>query len=214
MSEIIINKFGRLTALEDFTLSKARKKVKFRCDCGVEKFIRKDHVKSGLVKSCGCYNKEVAAARHTHGCARLNKVTAEYKIWCYMITRCTNPNAGCYKRYGGRGITVCERWRKFENFLADMGTRPDGLTIERKDNSGNYEPGNCKWATRTAQANNRRSSLNIAFGGKTMTLAEWGRTIGMPAGRLYQRIRAGWSIEKTLTTQAAWLRRQARANFE
>ena len=117
-----------------------------------------------------------------------------------MKGRCRNPNDKSYKNYGGRGITVCNRWNDFANFLEDMGERPEGMSLERKDNNGNYEPSNCKWATRSDQQNNRRSNRLFTINGKTQTFTQWvrevGRTTVRQAGhRFYDH---GWSIERTL----------------
>jgi hypothetical protein len=105
-----------------------------------------------------------------------------------------------YPDYGGRGIVVCERWDSFENFLADMGERATGLTIERNDNNGHYEPGNCRWATPKEQANNTRRNIVITFRGETMTLAQWACSLGMDYHALYWRIE-NWTLERAMTTE-------------
>lgn len=128
-----------------------------RCACGKEWQARRDSIRRGRIVSCGSCNKRQP---RTHGqCSRAYK-SPEYLAWGGMIQRCTNPRAPKYDYYGGRGITVCEAWLRFENFFADMGPKPDPLlTLERIDNEGNYEPGNCKWATRSEQSFNTRRSL-------------------------------------------------------
>ena len=119
-----------------------------------------------------------------------------------MRERCENPKHQAYGYYGGRGITVCERWLKFENFLADMGERPHGMTLDRKDSNGNYEHGNCRWASRLEQSNNTRSNLSFEVGGERKTVAEWARAKGMPYARLHGRLKLGWQIERALSQPA------------
>jgi hypothetical protein len=116
-----------------------------------------------------------------------------------MHERCKRPGHKSYADYGGRGITVCERWESFENFLQDMGERPKGRTLSRINNEGNYEPGNCCWDTYRSQANNRRSSRLITFSGRTMTISEWSREIGCEHDVLSHRLRSGWPVERALT---------------
>jgi predicted DNA binding protein len=130
--------------------------------------------------------------------------TPEFGIWNSMIQRCTNPNVKSFPRYGGRGISVCERWSGkdgFVKFIADMGRRPDGgrYTIERKDNAKGYSPDNCKWATYSEQQRNTSRSRKLTFKGETLTVAEWGERLGVNPMRLIGRLHRGWSEERTLS---------------
>lgn len=121
----------------------------------------------------------------THGMSH----TSTYRIWSLMLHRCLNSNDKRWHRYGGRGICVCERGLKFENFLADMGVVPEGLTLERNNNDGNYEPDNCRWATKREQNNNRVDVLHIEFEGETHTLVGWADKTGIKYGTLYKRLK-------------------------
>ena len=116
-----------------------------------------------------------------------------------MRRRCLNPNVKSYPDYGGRGITVCDRWAKFINFWNDMGPCPEGLELDRKDNDGNYEPGNCRWVPRSVQAKNKRNNRLLTAHGQTKTLAEWARELNMTHGAIHYRLRTGWSVERALS---------------
>jgi len=146
-------RFGRLVVL---ALHPERSRMWVcRCDCGGERIVRGSDLIRGMSKSCNCLRKEMFAKRSTkHGLCR----SRAYQSWKGMKARCFNPRDRAYPDYGGRGITVCERWLIFENFYADMGEPPPGLTLDRINNDGNYEPGNCRWATASEQASNRRRS--------------------------------------------------------
>lgn len=132
-------------------------------------------------------------------------------IWHGIIDRCTKESSGKYHRYGGRGITVCARWREsFEDFAEDMGPRPPGYTVERKDNNGPYSPDNCIWATRQAQARNRTTNSMIEHDGRSLTVAEWSEITGLSRTVIEHRIAAGWSIREALETPILKLRRKVR----
>jgi hypothetical protein len=117
-----------------------------------------------------------------------------------MITRCRNPKHVFFGRYGGAGITVCERWLTYENFLADMGPRPPGLTIDRIKNERGYEPGNCRWATRKEQQRNRKCCRYLELNGRRLLIQDWAQELGVNISTLSERLRKGWSVERTLTT--------------
>lgn len=190
--------FERLTVIG---LSDQKYKLMCKCTCGQIKHVRKSDLVRGRVKSCGCLLKEKSSARavernSSHGMSR----TRVYRIWAGIIDRCTNKNGKYFEHYMGRGITICDRWKTFENFYTDMGDPPSKHSIERIDNDKRYSPTNCKWATFEEQNNNKRSNVCITFENQTLTIAQWSKRINVRADTLRARINSGWSIEKALTT--------------
>jgi hypothetical protein len=157
-------RFGRLTALHIDPLRGTNRHWVCACECGNRATVQISRLRSGKTKSCGCLRSEVlraicGKARRRHGHASNWEKTSEYHSWQAMWRRCTNPKHKSYADYGGRGIRVCDRWKDFSKFLEDMGLKPGrGFSIDRIENQGNYEPGNCKWSTPKQQAGNRRSS--------------------------------------------------------
>jgi len=180
-------RFGRLVVLsraKNDNDGKARWSC--LCDCGVTAIVQRSTLRRGESKSCGCLKKELAAeAKTTHGMHR----TPIYKTWSDMKTRCLNENDTNYKYYGGRGITVCERWLEFENFYADMGDKPEGLTIERRNNDKGYSPGNCYWATHSEQQRNTRINRMIRYNGKKQCLSAWAEETGIHCDTLRYRLK-------------------------
>jgi len=159
--ELTGQRFGRLTVKKKVEEDN-RHNINWlcQCDCGNITKVDGSALKRGVTQSCGCLHREIVS-KIKHGHAKKGMQTKTYKIWRGMRSRCNNPKVTCYKYYGGRGITICDRWNDFRNFLADMGKRPKGMTIDRKNNNGDYEPGNCRWATYQEQSHSsRQTKLN------------------------------------------------------
>ena len=172
-------------------------KWKCICDCGNKVTVARPCLVQNHTKSCGCYQKEVIkTASLTHGMS----YTMAYRRWSDMHARCTKRNGKTYKCYGARGITVCDRWKSFESFFKDMGSPKKGMSLERIDNDKGYSKNNCKWATSTEQARNRRNSISVYYNGKTASLVEWADKLKFPYATLNSRYNEGWSIKRVLTT--------------
>jgi hypothetical protein len=199
-------RFGRLVVIK---LSHSGKHSFWEClcDCGKKTISRADWLKSGEKASCGCLKKDYfrdhpPALKHGH--ARKGLSSSTYGRWKSIIGRCMNPSNNGYHNYGGRGISVCERWlNSFENFLADMGECPAGLEIERKNNDGNYELGNCIWATRKEQANNKRTTIKINIDGQAKTLKEWSEYFNIRYHTVYMRLKRGCPLSLLFQAVAA-----------
>jgi len=193
-------KFHSLTVVERVENVRGAAAWRCRCECGAERIARGIDLRSGSIKSCGCTMRaRLRELRTTHGMSR----SPEWTCWESMLRRCSDPRVKFYRRYGGRGIKVCDRWRDFANFFADMGPRPSPKhSIERNDTNGNYEPGNCRWATPIEQQNNRSDNVLLTHNGRTMTLTQWAREVGMAENTLRARIRNGWPTGAALTRPA------------
>lgn len=191
-------KYGRLTVISQESV----KMVVCACECGSPpKSYRAVSVKHGNTRSCGCLAKEVRIARGrssaTHGLSK----TRVFAIWSGMINRCENQNSISYPRYGGRGINICDRWRtSFENFYEDMGDPPTELhSLDRLESDGNYELGNCRWATKLEQTRNRSNSINITVGSVTLPLKDWCDRYGANYSDVWSRLfKLSWPIELAL----------------
>ena len=172
-----------------------------RCECQNVTKIQRCNLKNGHTKSCGCFNIErIKETQTTHGNTANGNMSLTYNTWKNMLARCQNHENPYFSDYGGRGIKVCERWQKsFENFLEDMGERPNGLTLERNDNELGYYKENCRWATQIEQANNRRSNRILTFKEKTQTMTQWSVETGISPATLSYRINNGWAVERALT---------------
>lgn len=192
--DITGERYGRLTAIGPG--SKSRYWV-FRCECGVEKEMQKCHVRKGRIKSCGCLREDEGSEYgKRHGLYK----HPLYNTWIMMRQRCYNPKYNQYDDYGGRGIEVCARWNdSFAYFAEDMGDRPESFTLDRIDHDGNYEPGNCRWASRRDQQLNRRNNVRLSFGGVTMTMKEWSEHLSISYGTLKKRVASGWSDAEVIT---------------
>lgn len=185
---------GKLTAVRADELGTHGIRWLYRCACGGETVMYPFDAK--VKGHCGCLTpSRMYARRLKHGQAN----TRYYKAWHAMLERCNNPNNKFYSYYGGRGIKVCDRWHAFENFASDMGPREPGMTIDRVDNNGNYEPDNCRWASRKTQQNNRRACRMVTLRGKTQSLTMWCEELGIPRGTVRSRLNRGWDLIKAIT---------------
>ena len=189
MREDLTNKtFGKLTVIE--YISNNGKNWKCKCECGNIHYINTYRLTH--INNISC----VKCSRQTHGYS--SSIT--YKSWQRIKQSCYNINNHKYKNYGGRGIKVCDRWLdSFENFLEDMGERPEGMTLDRIDNNGDYEPSNCRWATIIEQNNNKRNNHYITYNNKTLTIAEWSRVFNISKNVIYARLRNNWNDIDAIT---------------
>lgn len=192
-------KFNKLLVLR--RLPNQGKKVMWEClcDCGNLTSVTTSNLKSGRTKSCGCLRiNQIVSRSTTHN----QRHTNLYEVWKTIKQRCCNPNSQAYKNYGARGISICNEWKiDFNSFYLwsmSNGYRK-GLTIDRIDFNGNYEPSNCRWVDRLTQANNTRTNVFIEFNNEIHTIAEWSRIYNIKPTVLYCRLRKGWSLEKSVT---------------
>ena len=192
-------RFGRLQVIAQAANDSENRAVwRCRCDCGGTRDVKAANLMRGETRSCGCLGRETrkrngdkAGVAQAHPFSK-SAMLSEYRTWEAMLARCYRPDAQGFANYGGRGIEVCVQWREsFEQFARDMGPRPAGHSIERKQNDGNYEPDNCRWATRIEQANNRRTNRRISVDGQTMTVAQWARHLGVSCHVIHTRIYIG-----------------------
>lgn len=200
IKNVIGSTYGLLTAIKEIEGRKTRTFV-CKCLCGRLADVTLSNLRSGNTTSCGCYQREIAKQANTiHGkSGRGDRRSRVYVIWMNMIQRCTNEQSTSWPRYGGLGITVCDRWMKFENFLFDMGEPPAKHSIDRKNNTGSYCLENCVWASNKQQARNKRNNVFVTYKGQTKTIAEWAEITGIKYHTLLARIqRYGWGIEKAL----------------
>lgn len=176
MIDLSNTRFGRLVVKSFVRSARSGRAYTYiwlcSCDCGEVLEVHASNLRTGNTQSCGCLQTDLATARTIHGHSRKGRPSPTYRSWAHMKTRCLDPASDGYPYYGGRGITLCDRWLEFANFLADMGEAPPGTEIDRIDNSGNYTPENCRWSTRLVQARNTRKTRTVILGGKLMAFSE------------------------------------------
>lgn len=191
--------FGRLTVLSRAPSKAGKAQWNCHCSCGGTTAVPSNALTSGHAASCGCLrNDRNRTSSLSHG----QHSSPAYRSWLAMKTRCTNPNVKSYADYGAKGVKVCERWAtSFASFLSDMGDRPPGTTLDRWPNTeGNYEPGNCRWATRIQQQRNTTGNVLLTAREETLTLAEWSEKTGISHATLSYRARAGWPADRVVST--------------
>jgi hypothetical protein len=188
---IVIGQRFNMTIIADMSSGKRFRTVLARCECGIEKEYVFANLRSGNSKSCGACG--FRPRKHAKSGSK------EYKAWQNMLQRCTNPNNEHYANYCGRGISVCERWLDFRNFLSDMGLCPDGMTLDRTENNAGYEPGNCRWVDMKVQTNNRRTNRLIEYEGKAQSVTQWAAEYQISFNTLKSRLKRGMKIGDALT---------------
>lgn len=206
---LVGQRFGRLIVIERYICDGKQPKWLCQCDCGNEKIVFGTHLKQGTTKSCGCLGKEMAPER-----GRKSKLgerslkhgdfgTRLYGVWTAMKRRCQNPNVKHYKDYGGRGILVCSEWQEyipFKEWAMSSGYK-EGLSLDRIDVNGNYEPSNCRWVTMFEQEQNRRNTVHIEYNGKMYTIREAADITGLSYRTIKGRVERGWSGERIFETK-------------
>ncbi len=186
--------FGRLTVMSECIIRvNTRIQWECRCDCGNITTVYGNDLRRGKTTSCGCFKIENQTKHNSHH-------HELYQTWYHMIERCTKPLSMNYENYGARGISVCSEWLIFSTFLYDMGSRPNGYTLDRIDNNGDYNKDNCRWANSETQCNNRRSSRYITYNNKTQTISQWNNQLFGNNYIINNRLQQGWSEERALTT--------------
>ena len=201
-------KFGRLTVIERLPNPKRREALwRCKCDCGQESNVISHYLLTEHTKSCGCLSRESAGARtKTHGMSH----TRLFGIWWAMLNRCENPKLRHYKNYGGRGIRVCKEWHDSSTFFnwALANGYSDHLTLDRENNDGNYTPENCRWVTRTVQANNTSRNHFVNVGGERLTAKQAAEKYGVPYTRFIALLNSGWPPEAAIEYQQEYLQKK------
>ena len=192
--DIAGQRFGEVSVIGR-TSERGRARWACRCDCGVSFETAGTSLRAGTVTTCGCKRRRPTK----HGGATGGR-SPEYGVWKGMRQRCNDPNYTAWDHYGGRGISICARWKDFAAFREDMGPRPPRASIERIDNDGNYEPGNCRWASQSEQARNQRTNVRVTSGSVSLVATDVAHAIGMSVDGVIGRVRAGWTGEEILTT--------------
>ncbi|WP_144467655.1 hypothetical protein [Bacillus toyonensis] len=193
-NNVVGKKFGKLTAIKEFKGGHSKPRtILCRCECGNEKVVCKSSLILRKTQSCGCLRKYNSVKHNL-------RYTRIYTIWASMVQRCTDENASNYNRYGGRGISVCNRWKEFLNFYEDMkDSYSDSLSIDRIDNNLGYSKENCRWATPQEQALNRRSNRLVEINGEKLPITKACEILGIPYATVRTRLYRGWSIERALS---------------
>ncbi len=192
--DLVGKRFGRLLVISRGESNwQGRTRWVCLCDCGKVTLVGLSQFYGNHTKSCGCLKHE-KGLRINHG----KTGSRTYICWQAMKRRCSLETCRQWKFYGGRGIKVCERWQSFENFLADMGEKPTGLTLDRIDNNGDYEPSNCRWVSQSQNCRNRRNNRLLTLNGETLSVAGWADKLNIPQGRIMNRVRRGWPAERIL----------------
>lgn len=197
--ELVGTRVGRWQVLSVGEEDRGNWKVLCRCDCGIERQVRSARIFSGNSKSCGCLARDnlITHGRTTN---KTRHTSREYWIWNSMKNRCLNDKYKHFKDYGGRGITVCDKWLSFDGFFEDMGVKPKGMTLERIDNTKGYSKENCVWASRVIQNQNKRNNKHITAHGETHCLTEWARRLNVSHATIVGRLNRGWPEDLAVTT--------------
>lgn len=195
-AEMMHKRFGRLLVYSDAGKDhRGEYQYVVLCDCGESKVLRGSAMRKGSAKSCGCLRRETTAAKnHKHG----GVGTPTYESWIGMKNRCLYESQPAYMRYGGAGVTIDPAWMDFSKFFADMGERPDGMTLDRVDNAKGYFKDNCRWSTVAEQNRNTRQNVFLTHNGKTMCMKDWANETGIPYTTIQDRVRRGFPVERIL----------------